>query len=58
MRASRDSGPAAESAARRRNDTAMERRGAQASPIARRDRAPQGADYHGRLAALHSLIVR
>ena len=39
----RQGGSAARSAARRRNDTAMERRGAQVSPIARRSRAPQGA---------------
>ena len=41
----------------RRQDTAMERRGAQVSPIARRDRAPQGAIHKERLAALHPLGV-
>ena len=36
-------------------DTAMERRGAQVSPIAGRDRAPQGVKSKERLAALHPL---
>ncbi len=55
--ATRESGSAARSAARHRNDTAMERRGARVSPIARRDRAPQGAKSKERLAALHPLGV-
>ena len=45
-------GSAAESAARRRNDTAMERRGAHVSSD-RGHSAPQGAKSKERLAALH-----
>ncbi len=52
--ATRESGSAARSAARHRNDTAMERRGAQVLRVME-NRAPQGAKSKERLAALHPL---
>ena len=48
------SGSAARSAARHCEDTAMERRGAQAFSDRKEEPAPQGASF-GRFAALHSL---
>ena len=47
-------GSAARSAARHCEDTAMERRGAQAFSDRKEGSAPQGASF-GRFAALHSL---
>ena len=52
--ATRESGSAARSAARRWYDTAMERRGAQAFSDCKEGPAPQGAAF-GRRAALHPL---